>query len=180
MPQSDRSARLNARSPMRASFSSMRVRGSPDRRHQIAVGAVVGGVEERVRGRIVGERRDGVDRRPLDVDELLDARPVVGGDRADVRQHAGIVERGVDLAVGRIVVRARHRAQRARRHVAVRRHRIRADRLEVALLEVALVRHPRGPRRVRATCRTPAGTAPRSSRGCRRAATTHSISFSGE
>ncbi len=117
-------------------------------RHQIAMGVVVGRIEDRVRRGIVSQGRDGVDRRTLDVDDLLDARRAVraGRDGADMRQHAGIVERRVDLAVGRIVVGAGHRAQGPRRHVAVGGDGIRAYRREIAALEVALVLLPRRPR----------------------------------
>ena len=86
-------------------------------RDEIAVGEVVRRVEERRPGRIHRERRHLVDQRPLDVRQMR-RRPAVRRDRAHVRDDPGVVERRVDRVRRGIVVRARDRAERARREIA--------------------------------------------------------------
>ena len=58
-PQSERSARSNTRSPMRASFDERsRLAGVEVERQEVALGVVVGGVEERLVVRVERERGD--------------------------------------------------------------------------------------------------------------------------
>ena len=63
--------------------------------HQVAVVAVVGGVVEDAVPLVVGQRRDGVDHRPLEAHDPLDLAGL-HVERADVRDDAGVVEGGVD------------------------------------------------------------------------------------
>ena len=144
--------------------------------HEIAMRAVVGGVEDLLVGRIPDERGHRVDERPLDVDEPLE-RAGLRRNPADVRDRARIVETGIKGVGTRIVERARNRPERAWRDIAIRRERILPDRLEVPSLERVFVGDPRGPGLLERYDRTPAGTASRSTRGSRRAATsTRSVS----
>ena len=111
---------------------------------QVAVVAVVGGVVEDAVALVVRQRGDGVDHRPFEADDALDLAGL-HVERADVGDHARVVEGGVDAVARLVVVSARHRAQRARGQVAMGRDRVLADGLEVLLLERLLGGDPVGP-----------------------------------
>ncbi len=136
------SARLSARSPIRASVSSLRFFPGIDvDRHQFAESVILVGVEGRA---AVGVESDACD--------LVEHHPVEVGQRRDLaRAHVhppeetdpARVAEGGDEAVGLVVDKAaRHRSEPARAEVANFGQRIFADLGEIGRLEAMLERDP--------------------------------------
>ena len=117
-------------------FASIAIEGD-----DVAIVVVVGGVEDRARLGIPGDRDDLVQGRPLDFLDLL-GLAAVQGDGANVRDDARVLESGNQRLRFFVDKRPGHRTKRFGDERFVFRERILAHRLEVAGLECFLERDP--------------------------------------